>query len=453
MKFQRIGAALTGLVAACALQVAPAWAAPTPSPTPTATPARTASPTPSATPSATPRATTPAPTTAPTTPAPTTRAATPQASANSLLPLAGSAIGIRYYALGGVSSPLGAPISREYCGLRDGGCAQNFERGWMAWSPATGAHPVWGAILGRFGTVGYEAGALGYPISGEYCGLRDGGCAQNFQHGPIAWSPGSGAHPVWGSILQAYAGQGYEAGPLGYPIGSEYCGLRDGGCAQNFQNGPVAWSFGTGAHPVRGAILGAYAGQGYEAGHLGYPVSSEYCGLRDGGCAQNFQNGPVAWSPGTGAHPVRGAILGAYAGQGYEAGRLGYPTSGEYPTGGDITQNFQYDKLVYHPANGAVDNGAPVLNGERCVASLYNEPQMTASGEYFNPNTLTAAHKTLPLNSWVRVTNLANGRSVNVRINDRGPYIAGRCIDLSTASFAAIADPRQGLINVDVTRI
>ncbi|WP_229117367.1 hypothetical protein, partial [Enemella dayhoffiae] len=120
MKFQRIGAALTGLVAVCALQVAPAWAAPTPSPTPTATPARTASPSPSATPSATPRATTPAPTTAPTTPAPPTRAATPQASANSLLPLAGSAIGIRYYALGGVSSPLGAPISREYCGLRDG---------------------------------------------------------------------------------------------------------------------------------------------------------------------------------------------------------------------------------------------------------------------------------------------------------------------------------------------
>jgi len=79
--------------------------------------------------------------------------------------------------------------------------------------------------------------------------------------------------------------------------------------------------------------------------------------------------------------------------------------------------------------------------------SYYDEPQPTASGEEFDPEALTAAHKTLPFDTRVRVTNLANGRSVVVRINDRGPYVDGRCIDLSRAGFRAIADLDTGLID------
>lgn len=80
----------------------------------------------------------------------------------------------------------------------------------------------------------------------------------------------------------------------------------------------------------------------------------------------------------------------------------------------------------------------------RCIASFYDEPQTTASGEQFNPNAMTAANKTLPLGTRIRVTNVRNGRSTVVRINDRGPYVAGRCVDLSRASFARIADIGQG---------
>ena len=57
------------------------------------------------------------------------------------------------------------------------------------------------------------------------------------------------------------------------------------------------------------------------------------------------------------------------------------------------------------------------------LASSYSEPQSTASGERFNPNELTVAHKTLPFGKRVRVTNRHNGKSVVVRINDRGPYV------------------------------
>lgn len=93
---------------------------------------------------------------------------------------------------------------------------------------------------------------------------------------------------------------------------------------------------------------------------------------------------------------------------------------------------------------------SPTGQTETCEASNYGEGQMTASGERFDPSAMTAAHKTLPLGSKVKVTNTNNGKSVVVRINDRGPYVGGRCIDLSTASFAKIASPSAGVAPVKV---
>ncbi|MEV8636960.1 septal ring lytic transglycosylase RlpA family protein [Streptosporangium sp. NPDC051023] len=90
-----------------------------------------------------------------------------------------------------------------------------------------------------------------------------------------------------------------------------------------------------------------------------------------------------------------------------------------------------------------------VISSGTCGASYYAEGQMTASGERFNPNALTAAHKTLPLGSRVRVTNPANGESVTVRINDRGPYVGGRCLDLSRAAFSAIGNTDAGVMRVE----
>ncbi|MDA8369999.1 MAG: septal ring lytic transglycosylase RlpA family protein [Nocardiopsaceae bacterium] len=90
----------------------------------------------------------------------------------------------------------------------------------------------------------------------------------------------------------------------------------------------------------------------------------------------------------------------------------------------------------------------PTGDGGACQASMYSEPQPTASGEQFDPSAMTAAHKTLPMDTMVQVTNPANNKSVTVRINDRGPYIDGRCLDLSTASFEKIASPSQGVVDV-----
>ncbi|MEU7859840.1 septal ring lytic transglycosylase RlpA family protein [Nonomuraea sp. NPDC049141] len=89
-----------------------------------------------------------------------------------------------------------------------------------------------------------------------------------------------------------------------------------------------------------------------------------------------------------------------------------------------------------------------VISSGTCGASYYDEGQMTASGERFDPSAMTAAHKTLPLGSRVRVTNPANGDSVTVRINDRGPYVGGRCLDLSSAAFSAIGNTGAGVMRV-----
>ena len=82
------------------------------------------------------------------------------------------------------------------------------------------------------------------------------------------------------------------------------------------------------------------------------------------------------------------------------------------------------------------------------LASYYKSGGKTANGEIFNPYGLTAAHRTLPFGTRVKVTNLRNGKSVIVRINDRGPFTRGRVIDLSLAAAKAV-----GLTGPGVARI
>jgi rare lipoprotein A len=80
----------------------------------------------------------------------------------------------------------------------------------------------------------------------------------------------------------------------------------------------------------------------------------------------------------------------------------------------------------------------------------WHHGRKTASGERFNKNELTAAHRTLPLGTEARVTNLENGRAVEVLVNDRGPYIKGRVIDLSEAAAKELGMKEKGLARVMV---
>nr|MBC7613987.1 septal ring lytic transglycosylase RlpA family protein [Pseudopedobacter sp.] len=95
---------------------------------------------------------------------------------------------------------------------------------------------------------------------------------------------------------------------------------------------------------------------------------------------------------------------------------------------------------------------APKLT-QRGKASYYGNEfngRKTASGEKFRNSKLTAAHKTLPFGTKVKVTNLSNGKSVKVKINDRGPFVAGRIIDLSKKAARRIGMIKEGVGNVEI---
>ncbi|CCH86172.1 exported protein of unknown function; putative LGFP repeats [Modestobacter italicus] len=257
------------------------------------------------------------------------------------------AIGSRWAAQGWERGTLGYPTTDAVCGIRDGGCYQHFQGGSVYSYRYTGTWVVGGAIRDRWAAQGWENGPLGYPMSDEACGLRDGGCYQLFQWGSVHWSPRTGPRITEGAIRDAWGAQGWERGGLGYPTTEAACGIRDGGCFQVFQGGSVYWSRGTGALPVSGAIRDAWAWQGWENGRLGYPIRGPVCGLRDGGCFQVFQGGSVYWSPRTGARPVSGALRDGWASQGWENGRLGYPVGDAYGVPGGSAQDFQQGTVSY----------------------------------------------------------------------------------------------------------
>jgi len=114
-----------------------------------------------------------------------------------------------------------------------------------------------------------------------------------------------------------------------------------------------------------------------------------------------------------------------------------------------IGQPYQIDNVWYYPQEQP-------LYDETGIASWYGPNfygRQTANGEIYDGNQFTAAHKTLPMPVNVRVTNLDNGRSLIVRVNDRGPFSRGRIIDLSRRSAEALGMIQQGVARVRVTYV
>ena len=168
---------------------------------------------------------------------------------------------------------------------------------------------------------------------------------------------------------------------------------------------------------------------------------------------------------GPGAEPVAtpGATPGARQGDGVPAARpapapRAVPAAPRVapeavPRGERIPQgapNVPYEIRgeIYEPAK----SDEPLV--ETGIASWYGQPfhgRRTAIGEVYDMHTLTAAHKTMPLPSYAVVRNLSNGREVLVRVNDRGPFIAGRVIDLSLAAAKRLRI--SGIARVEVRRL
>jgi rare lipoprotein A len=108
------------------------------------------------------------------------------------------------------------------------------------------------------------------------------------------------------------------------------------------------------------------------------------------------------------------------------------------------------------PALAAAPAQANPNAAQTGMASYYGPKfhgKRTASGERFNQNAMTAAHRTAPFGSQIRVTNLASGKSVVVRVNDRGPFIRGRIVDVSTVAARQLGLVQRGVGRVRVQRL
>ncbi|NAZ86330.1 excalibur calcium-binding domain-containing protein [Kineococcus indalonis] len=196
--------------------------------------------------------------------------------------------------------------------------------------------------------TGFKPGA---PLSDEAPTAGAVGAFNTFQNGVIYWSPGTGAHEVHGAFYGYWAGQGFERGPLGYPLTNEQPAAA-GGVFQVFQGGTLYWSPATGAHKVSGSFYQLWASLGWERSFLGFPISEELPAA--GGVFQRFQGGTLYWSPATGAHSVSGAFYSYWAARGWERGTLGYPTSQELVSANGVYQNFQGGTLTWTRAQGVV---------------------------------------------------------------------------------------------------
>ncbi|MFJ5809783.1 hypothetical protein [Streptomyces sp. NPDC093093] len=220
-------------------------------------------------------------------------------------------------------------------------------------------YEVCGAIRDKYNELGGPNGFLSFPKSGELTNPDGYGKRTEFVNGPVYWSPQGGAHPVVNHFFAAWARNGYEGGPLGYPTSDEFVNPDNVGRRQYFERGTVYWKLNE-AYAVHGAIRDKWGEAGWEAGYLGYPISDEF-GTPDGlGRATRFEHGMIYWTEAYGPHPISGGLLNKWAQSGYERGPYGYPVADQRPRGSSWDQEFQFGAMGFptDPAAGAVpDDG------------------------------------------------------------------------------------------------
>lgn len=165
----------------------------------------------------------------------------------------------------------------------------------MPIAPATAADL---AIGEKYAQMGSEAGILGKSVS-DVVDIGNFGFCRHFNGGSIYWTQPTGAHEVHGDIRGKWSSLGWERGFLGYPVSDE-TGTPDGiGRYNHFQGGSIYWTPSTGAHEVHGDIRGKWSSLGWEQSYLGYPLSDEHD--FNAGRISEFQNGSIVWSGEAGA--------------------------------------------------------------------------------------------------------------------------------------------------------
>jgi uncharacterized protein with LGFP repeats len=262
----------------------------------------------------------------------------------------GSQIVDKYNALRGIGVDLGAATGDVRCDLPGGGCWRAYQGGHIYWSYGTGARVVRGAILDRYLRAG-GPGSIGYPSGDDAPAPGGRGFLTMFERAHIYWSPATDAQIVSGAILGQWYASGGPTGILGFPVTSDALAPGGGGSVVDFQGGSLYWSPATGTHVVRGALLARYRALGGPPA-LGYPTGDDQP-APGGGFMTPFQGGDLYWSATHQVKVVRGAILASYKAAGGPAA-LGYPTGDDQPAaGGGFMTPFERGDIYWSAPTGA----------------------------------------------------------------------------------------------------
>lgn len=264
----------------------------------------------------------------------------------------------------GYEQGLGYPTTSELATTDGTGRYNHFTNNASIYSTqATGAHAVTGNIRNKWAELGWEKSALGYPVSDEAAAANSGRFS-DFQQGSVYWHPTHGAHAVTGWIHTKWTELGRENGTLGYPTTDQLTTPDGTGTYNHFANNASIYSTATtGAHAIAGNIRTKWAALGWETG-LGYPTTDEATAPDGVGRYNHFRRpadtantASIYWTPTTGAHNIRGAIRTAWAQNGWEAGRFGYPTTDEYTVTSGNRNDFQHGWIAHNTTTGTITTG------------------------------------------------------------------------------------------------
>jgi uncharacterized protein with LGFP repeats len=296
-------------------------------------------------------------------------AATPESDA-------ADAITRAYDGSGGPTGPMGPSDGGVY--PVGGGFGQNYAGGKIFFTPETGAHPMSGAILQKYDSLGGAAdGDLGFPTIDEGEGKAPGSRNTTFSASDkpvIFWTPETGAHVVRGAVNAAWDKLGGSAGALGVPTEDEV--FRGDLVSQKFTGGELTWNrsskeFTTVPPDLAGQLAGltvpddatsainaARRAAGGPLGPLGAKQGQQYA-IGSDGAGQDFTGGKIFYSPATGANVVSGQVLKKYESVGGPQSDLGLPTSNEadggLKTGSRVSTFSAEDKplIFWTPDYGA----------------------------------------------------------------------------------------------------
>jgi uncharacterized protein with LGFP repeats len=239
----------------------------------------------------------------------------------------------RYNSLADSATPLGTPIDQGFCAdVSHTACWEGFQNGYIIYSKAAGAWESMGSIRTKWAQLGYQNGTMGFPNGPIVCGMINGGCYQGYDKGVIVGSPSTGYWNSMEPIRTKWQALGFETGALGFPISDQLCTLKNSGCYQAYQNGYIVGTSATGYWESAGGIRSRWNQLSFESGVLGYPTSDPNCTLTNSGCYQMYQGGVIVGNATTGYWESLGSIRTRWGQLGFESGQMGYPTGGQVCT-------------------------------------------------------------------------------------------------------------------------